>query len=447
MASTQKYIKVNGVLTRNPAFFDGKTLTMTQSTLLPQALVPVTNIQEVTHQNEILDTNQQIVLAPSTEIAIDIMQTDMESKYKTVIKSDGSKGSLLDDLGNVFNKWEISIGLMNKFVELSECNLVFFIDDSGSMDTVDAINMLGHKCSRWEELRDRLIEMGEILSLVPNLGVQLCFINRPDKIKFDYKEHTPDSFKQNFTNSINSIFSKKPSGKTPMLKKLLDIFATANVAIGRTVVYIMTDGLPDEGSETISKLLLTRNAHKIPISLISCSGNDTDVEWLKEVEEKPMLDGSPSYMSECDDFITERNEVLHDQGDVFPYTKGFWLICQILACMNPDDLDALDESVPITKTSLENMMGRMLSPQEYEKYYLGFLRNNRQEHKTLQVLNTYFGNTMSQFASVVDRNTLGCVIAYKRDVLHTPQPQQSSQYYSSSSQLPPQYTPYPNNYN
>ncbi len=68
--SVPKYIKVNGVLTRNPAFSDGRTLTRTQSTLLPQALVPVTNIQDISLQNETSDTQQQIVLSGSTESGI-----------------------------------------------------------------------------------------------------------------------------------------------------------------------------------------------------------------------------------------------------------------------------------------------------------------------------------------------------------------------------------------
>ena len=265
MSHVPKYIKVNGVMTKNPAFSDGSA---SQTTLMPGALVPVTRIQDIARQNEILDPTQRIVLSQSTEQAIDIMQSpDMESKYRATAGS----GSLIDGLGEIFDKWEISIGLMNKFIELSECNLVFLVDDSGSMKEEDSINMLGQKCSRWHELRDRLIEMVEILSLVPNLGIQLCFLNRPDNIKFDYREHTPESFKKNFTDAVHRIFSTPPSKRTPMLRPLQEIFRVAETRPSRTILYLMTDGLPDEGTETISQLLLSRNAYKIPISLISCS--------------------------------------------------------------------------------------------------------------------------------------------------------------------------------
>jgi hypothetical protein len=34
-----------------------------------------------------------------------------------------------------------------------------------------------------------------------------------------------------------------------------------------------------------------------------------------------------------------------------PYSFGFYLVCHLVAALNPTDLDALDESVPFTKTN------------------------------------------------------------------------------------------------
>ncbi len=39
-------------------------------------------------------------------------------------------------------------------------------------------------------------------------------------------------------------------------------------------------------------------------------------------------------------------EVCNSQGDVFPYTKGLWLVSNLIAAINTNDLDAMDESVP-----------------------------------------------------------------------------------------------------
>ena len=40
----------------------------------------------------------------------------------------------------------------------------------------------------------------------------------------------------------------------------------------------------------------------------------------------------------------ESREILKDQGKALPFTVGFYLICSLVAAMNPNDLDAMDES-------------------------------------------------------------------------------------------------------
>lgn len=62
-----------------------------------------------------------------------------------------------------------------------------------------------------------------------------------------------------------------------------------------------------------------------------------------------------------------------DQGKAFPFSFGFWLIGAICAAFNPHDLDALDESAPMTKQTLDNLMGYQMSPQEYQYYFDNFL--------------------------------------------------------------------------
>ena len=43
------------------------------------------------------------------------------------------------------------------------------------------------------------------------------------------------------------------------------------------------------------------------------------------------------YCSESDDYADEAREVLRDQGAALPYTRGFYLICQLVAAMNPGE--------------------------------------------------------------------------------------------------------------
>jgi len=55
-----------------------------------------------------------------------------------------------------------------------------------------------------------------------------------------------------------------------------------------------------------------------------------------------------------------------DQGAALPYSKGFHLICQIVAAMNPDDLYAMDESTPFTKFTLDNLLGHVSNEESYK---------------------------------------------------------------------------------
>jgi hypothetical protein len=68
---------------------------------------------------------------------------------------------------------------------------------------------------------------------------------------------------------------------------------------------------------------------------------------------------------------------LGDQGNAFPFTEGFYLVGSLVAAMNPEDLDAMDEAIPFTKTSLGNMLGYVPSPLEYQDYFKGFMHAQR----------------------------------------------------------------------
>ncbi len=70
-----------------------------------------------------------------------------------------------------------------------------------------------------------------------------------------------------------------------------------------------------------------------------------------------------------DDYNDELNEVAGDQGVAFPFSRGLWLICHLVSAINPDDLDAIDESVPFTKHTLDMLFGRIHSAEEYRYYF------------------------------------------------------------------------------
>lgn len=91
------------------------------------------------------------------------------------------------------------------------------------------------------------------------------------------------------------------------------------------------------------------------------------------------MEEAAPFCSELDDFKAEQQEVLNDQGSAFPFTKGFWLVCQLCAACYPDDLDAIDESLPFSKYTLDNLLGRTHTNEEYKYYF------ERNPHASLYV--------------------------------------------------------------
>ncbi|MBS0625404.1 MAG: hypothetical protein JSS32_05080 [Verrucomicrobia bacterium] len=365
-----KYAVIDGVRQLNPEYKkymaqQGKPAT---TALRPDVALPV--VSNMDQHQQLRDASLKansgdVPLAKSTDATIDMLQ-DPDYCRKIGLGADQA----VDALGNLFAKYEVPMGLMNKLMGLTEFNyLEFTVDDSGSMGTRVSASQ-----TRWGEAHERLKTLVEILAYIPTPRVVIKFLNRADRIVLERKGEDPQTFIGRAYQQIDQAFKRPPDGMTPVERSLQDSFREG---AGKKVArYLFCDGVPDGGDAAkgrIAALLKTRqNPADNPMTLLSCSENDKDVEWMKVVEE------AASFCAECDDFLAEAEEVRGDQGDVFPYTVGFYLLCQLVGAMNPNDLDALDESVPFTKWTLDNLLGVTNSEQDYRRYFDGFLRAQRE---------------------------------------------------------------------
>lgn len=378
----KKYVKIDGVMKLNPEY---KNYMATQhqkpaTTALDQevALPVVTNMDDHAEYNEAATKmgEPEIELAPAINDTIEIMQ-EPEIAAQVGMASD----EMVDGLGQIFNRHEIPMGLMNKLMMLSELEKIeFLVDDSGSMgsytDSKDP--KTGKLMTRWQEAESRIKEMVEVMAYVPIPKIEVKFLNRRDTITVTRNPSlTPDQFANETATKIKEAFKKGPSGVTPMLAAMQGSFNCRERSVGR---YIFADGAPSGGRGEISQikeLVKNRsNAENNPVTFLSCTDQDDQVEWMKDVEEVA------DYCAELDDFNDEAAEVKKDQGAVFPFTKGFHLISQICAAMNPEDLDAMDESVPFTKSTLDNLLGIKHNEQDYRRYFDGFKK--AQEHRPIE---------------------------------------------------------------
>jgi len=281
---------------------------------------------------------------------------------------------MVEELGNVFAKHEIPIGLMNKLMMLSEFEkLEFIIDDSGSMmSTSDTKDKFGHRQIRWDEARGRLKELVEILAYVPTNDISMIFLKRSNQVNLRRNDaENPSQFINRACADIDRAFNaEQPRYRTPALRTIQkSLEQNRGKSVSR---YFSCDGVPDGGDYEIKQIenliKIRANPQQNPITFISCSENDDDVEWMKELE----LEEVAPYAAEYDDYASERQEVIGDQGVAFPFNRGFYLIRSLVAAMNPDDLDAMDESVPFAKYTLDNLLGYETQPEEYERYFQEF---------------------------------------------------------------------------
>lgn len=238
--------------------------------------------------------------------------------------------------------------------------------------------------------------MLDIIAYIPTFPITISFLNAKQVINLTHSGKSVEQFQSEAHAAVAQAFSSiEVKYKTPTFRELSKAFATAALYPEPTMHYFMTDGVPsDQSVEVVSNLIQTRaNPDRNPLTLMSCTNEDQEVEWMKEIEEYA------PFVSELDDYCDERDEVMGDQGSAFPFTRGFWLVSQLVAAICPDDLDAIDENIPFTKFSLDTVLGRRHTPEEYHYYF------ERNPHGHLYVdLYPRFLNEPIPSSKIVDKN-------------------------------------------
>ena len=386
MSKPKKYTFENGVMKINPEYAVWKAAQTGSKAPTPiqgdAPLAIVSSMGDVadasTEQYE--NTGTSLQLAESTTASLEIIQGEefVEEFEQPGGDLDGSE--LLDGLTDYFVKFEIPMGLINKLMALQMYNLRFIIDDSGSMNATtdsylsDASEYVlrgqarsSSKCmTRWQEAETRLHNMIDILAFIPTKSIHISFMNAKNIISLQRAGKTMEEFtNEAHTEIANNFSSIAVKYKTPTLRVMTESFQAAMALPDPTMHYLLTDGVPSDCIvQQVADLIRYRqNPEGNPVTLISCTDQDDESEWMKQVEEVA------PFCSEADDYKDEKREVAKDQGVAFPYTKGYWLVSQLVAPINPHDLDAIDESVPFTKHTLDNLLGRVHTAEEYKYYF------------------------------------------------------------------------------
>jgi hypothetical protein len=74
-------------------------------------------------------------------------------------------------------------------------------------------------------------------------------------------------------------------------------------------------------------------------------------------------------VAEVGGFEAECEYMLASQGRAFPFTRGFWVLSQLLTACYPGELGTLDHGLPLTKAALDALLGRRHTTEEYRYYF------------------------------------------------------------------------------
>lgn len=243
----------------------------------PQQALPIVSTQE-----DMIAQNEAAVYAgqPEYELATSTIQTYTALQSDQVGKKIGvPTDQVLERLQKVLAKHEIPVGLVAKLFQLERFGTLYFnIDDSGSMNSAtDSFHADGSPMTRWDEVFIRVKTLFEIIAYVPIQKVHVAFLNRNDDIDIVRKGETPEQFLQHIGRKLDQHAARRPSGGNPDLRAITKAMAVS----GSKSIYYFGDGGLDHGEMSgFEKLLIGRkNPQDSPVTFMSCTNNDADVEW------------------------------------------------------------------------------------------------------------------------------------------------------------------------
>jgi hypothetical protein len=222
---------------------------------------------------------------------------------------------------------------------LEAFDIVFICDDSGSM-LLD-VDVDGTTMKRWDELRRSVEMVADIASALDDDGCDVYFLNRPPVKQVKAAD---------VGTRLPTALTPEPSGGTPLNRVLrqavhdkgFDFADEPKRALRpakRLLLLIATDGQPDLDDGGIDGFVDSLQAlpEKVHVQLMAVTDDRMVLDWMKEADDKVR------FLDVCDDFTSERKEVVKAQGAAFRFTHADYLTKILLGAIDPY-FDLLDET-------------------------------------------------------------------------------------------------------
>ncbi|CAF4812866.1 unnamed protein product, partial [Rotaria sp. Silwood1] len=193
------------------------------------------------------------------------------------------------------DRYEINREFATRLRGLEGYEIVFIVDDSGSMNTPlgDITGPYDRNPTRWDELRQTVSIVVDIASVFDPNGVDIFFLNRqPMRNVKNVEQLVP-------------VLAIPPAGPTPIVRILRQVLQEKRLEVQerKLLILIATDGIPtnDSGQQDIKTLEHAlrheRNPiNRIPVTIIACTDDNESIGYLNNWDKKiPNLDVADDY--------------------------------------------------------------------------------------------------------------------------------------------------------
>jgi hypothetical protein len=226
---------------------------------------------------------------------------------------------------NIADRFEIRADFRQYLQLFRTTTAVFILDDSGSM---------AMQCdtggTRWDELKRTIKHVIELYAVDHPEGATLYFLNRPRA------EHVCT------TQQVDHLFASAPKGGTELTRTLMQVLMDYASVEGRLLIYIATDGEPTDHRGMVDvrsfELAIGRTVANTSryVTILACTDDDNAVGYMNQWDRcYPRVDV-------CDDYRSERAEILRVQGASYPFSFGDYAVKTTFGAIVPA-LDKLDE--------------------------------------------------------------------------------------------------------
>ncbi|CAF1287278.1 unnamed protein product [Didymodactylos carnosus] len=241
----------------------------------------------------------------------------------------------MDRFKQLVKRYEINKDYATCLGGLEAFEIVFIVDDSGSMNTpIGAVTSpFDAKETRWDEVKRIVSIVVDVAAALDPDGVDVYFLNRAPIL------HVRDS------SELQPIFAVLPEGPTPIAQVLRQVLREKEIQIQerKLLVLIAIDGEPTDNDGRVDIQNLEQVLRKernpiahIPVTFIACTDDDYSIGYLNTWDE------TIDYVDVVDDYRTEKKQILRIQGPTFPFSFGDYIVKILLGSIN-EWFDELDE--------------------------------------------------------------------------------------------------------